>query len=61
MPTPLPFVATGSTEAQKNTELAVYLLRDLEHKRHPQERIWPGERGLRTLQYACQVLEACTS
>jgi hypothetical protein len=54
----LPFVATGGTEAQKNTELAVYLLRSLEHKRHPQERIWPGERGLRTLQYACQVLEA---
>ncbi len=54
----LPFVAAGSTEAQKNTELAVYLLRYLEQKRHPQERIWPGERGLRTLQYACQVLEA---
>lgn len=54
----LPFVAAGSTEAQKNTELAVYLLRSLEQKRHPQERIWPGERGVRTLQYACQVLEA---
>jgi len=58
MPNPLPFVATGSTEAHKNTELAVYLLRYLEHKRDPQERIWRGERGLRTLQYACQVLEA---
>src|SRR5690349_2545056 len=53
-----PFIPNGTTEAQQNTELALYLLRYLEHKRDPHERIWRGERGVRTLQYACNVLEA---
>ena len=52
------FVPNGTTEAQQNTELALYLLRYLEHKRDPHERIWRGERGVRTLQYACNVLES---
>lgn len=53
-----PFIPSGTTEAQQNTELALYLLRYVEHKRDPHERIWRGERGVRTLQYACNVLEA---
>lgn len=58
MPKSLPLVVRGSTETQKNTELALYLLRFLEQRRDPQERIWRGERALRTLQHAGQVLEA---
>jgi hypothetical protein len=53
-----PFIPRGSTDLQQNTELALYLLRYLEQKRDPRARIWPGERGVRTLQYACQALEA---
>lgn len=58
MLTPVPFAVRGSTELQQNAELALYLLRFLETRRDPHERIWRGERALRTLQYACQVLEA---
>ncbi len=58
MPLQSPFVPHGSTEVQQNTELVLYLLRYLEHKRDPHERIWRGERGVRTLQFACNALEA---
>ena len=59
MPFPTPFIASGSNETQRNTELALYLLRLLERQRDPRERIWPGDRRLQTLQSTCQVLEAC--
>lgn len=58
MPLLPPFTPSGNTEAQQNTELALYLMRLLETKRDPHERIWRGERGLRTMHYACSVLEA---
>ena len=45
-------------ETQRNTELALYVLRWLEQQRDPHERIWPGDRRLQTLQSTCQVLEA---
>src|SRR5712692_5850721 len=58
MPFTTPFVANGANETQRNTELALYLLRWIEQQRDPHERIWPGERGLQTLQSTCQILEA---
>jgi hypothetical protein len=58
MPFPTPFIAGEANETQRNTELALYVLRWLEHQRDPQERIWPGDRRLQTLQSTCLVLEA---
>lgn len=58
MPFLSPFIPNGSTEVQQNTELTLYLLRFLEQKRDPHERIWRGDRGVRTLQFACNALEA---
>jgi hypothetical protein len=58
MPLPTPFSASSTGETQRNTELALYLLRLIEQQRDPHERIWPGTRALLTLQVACQVLEA---
>ncbi|MEP7358557.1 MAG: hypothetical protein ABI847_15015, partial [Anaerolineales bacterium] len=58
MPLPAPFSSSSTGETQRNTELALYLLRLLEQQRDPHERIWPGTRALLTLQMACQVLEA---
>ena len=58
MPFTSPFIANGANETQRNTELALYLLRWIEQQRDPHERIWPGERGLQTLQSTCQILEA---
>src|SRR5258706_12137651 len=58
MPLPTPFSASATGETQRNTELALYLLRLVEQQRDPHERIWPGTRALLTLQVACQVLEA---
>jgi hypothetical protein len=52
------FTPTGSTEQQKNAELAIYLLRHLEHKRDRIDRVWPGEQRMRTLQLTCHVVEA---
>jgi hypothetical protein len=57
MPFPTPFIASGANETQRNTELALYVLRWLEHQRDPHERVWPGDRRLQTLQSTCQVLE----
>jgi hypothetical protein len=57
MPVPTPFIASGANETQRNTELALYVLRWLEHERDPRERIWPGDRRLQTLKATCQVLE----
>jgi hypothetical protein len=51
-------LSSGATELQKNTELVLYLLRLLEARRDEEERIWRGERALRTLQYTCHVLDA---
>jgi hypothetical protein len=54
-----PFQAPeNGSEAQQNAALALYLLRLLEQRRDPHERIWPGERALRTVLYACHVAEA---
>ncbi len=52
------FTPTGSTDQQKNADLAIYLLRHLEHKRDRVDRIWPGEQRMRTLQLTCHVVEA---
>ena len=51
-------MASEGNETQRNTELALYVLRWLEQQRDPRERIWPGDRRLQTLQSTCQVLEA---
>ena len=56
MPFPTPFIASGSNETQRNTELALYLLRLVERQRDPRERIWPGDRQLQTLQSTCQEI-----
>ncbi len=58
MPVPAVFTPKGATDLQQNTELALHLLRLFEHKRDASERIWRGERSLRTLQSTCHVLEA---
>ena len=58
MPFTTPFSASSANETQRNTELALYLVRLLEQQRDPHERIWPGTRALHTLIYAGQVLEA---
>lgn len=54
----LTFSPTGTTELQKNTALALYLLRYLEHQRDPLNRLWVGPRWVRTLQFTCHCLEA---
>lgn len=55
---PDPFTTTGLTENEKNADLALYLLSYLEQRREPQERIWRGERHVRTLQYTSHIAEA---
>src|SRR5579859_5301465 len=57
MPFPTPFIAGDANEIQRNTELALYVLRWLEHERDPEQRIWPGDRRLQTLQSTSLVLE----
>ena len=58
MPFPALLIASGASEIQRNTDLALYVLRWVEHQRDPHERIWSGDRRLQTLQSTCQVLEA---
>lgn len=55
---PDPFTTTGLTDSEKNADLALYLLSYLEQRREPQERIWRGERHIRTLQYTSHIAEA---
>ena len=53
-----PFTTSGLTEIEKNADLALYLLDLLTLRRDPDERIWRGERHVRTLQATSHVVEA---
>src|SRR6185503_8333150 len=58
MPSFEPFKTTGLDETDKNADLAIYLLNYLEQTCDPHERIWRGDRDIRTLQHTSHVVDA---
>lgn len=52
------FTTTGTTESERNTDLAIYLVDLLELRRNLAQGIWSGDTHTRTLSNTCQAVEA---
>ncbi|MEK7327406.1 MAG: hypothetical protein AAB217_19340, partial [Chloroflexota bacterium] len=53
-----PFTSQGTTDFEKDADLAIFLLSYLESRRDPATGSWPGDTETRRLQNTCHIAEA---
>ncbi len=53
-----PFTSQGTTDLEKDADLALFLLNHLESRRDPATGSWPGDSETRRLQNTCHIAEA---